>query len=158
VTKPRSLPRVSRDDVMRCVAGYTVHNDVSGSDLVKQDGGNFVRGKNLPASAPLGPALISADELPDPYGVVIRLDIDGRLLQNGSTRTMLFNIADLIAFISHRMPLEPGDVIATGTPAGVAAMHTPPAWLTPGATVTVELEGLGRLVNPIAAGVPFLER
>jgi len=154
----RRALRVSRDDAMRFVAGYTVHNDVSGSDLVKQDGGNFVRGKNLPASAPLGPALISADELPDPYGVVIRLDIDGRLLQNGSTRTMLFNIADLIAFISHRMPLEPGDVIATGTPAGVAAMHTPPAWLTPGATVTVELEGLGRLVNPIAAGVPFLER
>jgi ureidoglycolate lyase len=154
----RRALRVSRDDAMRCVAGYTVHNDVSGSDLVKQDGGNFVRGKNLPASAPLGPALISADELPDPYGVGIRLDIDGRLLQNGSTRTMLFDIADLIAFISHRMPLEPGDVIATGTPAGVAAMHTPPAWLTPCTTVAVELEGLGRLVNPIAAGVPFLER
>jgi len=154
----RRALRVSRDDAMRFVAGYTVHNDVSGSDLVKQDGGNFVRGKNLPASAPLGPALISADELPDPYGVGIRLDIDGRLLQNGSTRTMLFDIADLIAYISHRMPLEPGDVIATGTPAGVAAMHTPPAWLTPGTTVTVELEGLGRLVNPIAAGVPFLER
>jgi ureidoglycolate lyase len=154
----RRALRVSRDDAMRFVAGYTVHNDVSGSDLVKQDGGNFVRGKNLPASAPLGPALVSADELPDPYGVGIRLDIDGRLLQNGSTRTMLFDIADLIAYISHRMPLEPGDVIATGTPAGVAAMHTPPAWLTPGTTVTVELEGLGRLVNPIAAGVPFLER
>jgi ureidoglycolate lyase len=154
----RRALRVSRDDAMRCVAGYTVHNDVSGSDLVKLDGGNFVRGKNLPASAPLGPALISADELPDPYGVGIRLDIDGRMLQNGSTRTMLFDIADLIAFISHRMPLEPGDVIATGTPAGVAGMHTPPAWLTPGTTVTVELEGLGRLVNPIAAGVPFLER
>src|SRR6187455_1892598 len=148
----RRALRVSRDDAMRFVAGYTVHNDVSGSDLVKQDGGNFVRGKNLPASAPLGPALISADELPDPYGVGIRLDIDGRLLQNGSTRTMLFDIADLIAYISHRMPLEPGDVIATGTPAGVAAMHTPPAWLAPGSTVTVELEGLGRLVNPIAAG------
>jgi len=71
---------------------------------------------------------------------------------------MLFDIADLISYISHRMPLEPGDVIATGTPAGVAAMHTPPAWLAPGSTVTVELEGLGRLVNPIAAGVPFLER
>jgi len=153
----RRALRVSRDDAMRFVAGYTVHNDVSGSDLVKQDGGNFVRGKNLPASAPLGPALISADELPDPYGVGIRLDIDGRLLQNGSTRTMLFNIADLIAFISHRMPLEPGDVIATGTPAGVAAMHTPAAWLVPGSTVTVEVEGLGRLSNPVRAGVPFLE-
>ncbi|MEO6362372.1 MAG: fumarylacetoacetate hydrolase family protein [Caldimonas sp.] len=153
----RRALRVSRDEAMRCVAGYTVHNDVSGSDLVKQDGGNFVRGKNLPASAPLGPALVSADELPDPYGIGIRLDIDGRLLQNGSTRTMLFDIAALISYISHRMPLEPGDVIATGTPAGVAAMHTPTAWLKPGATVTVELEGLGRLSNPVRTGVPFLE-
>ena len=154
----RRTLRVSPAEAMRAVAGYTVHNDVSGSDLVKQDGGNFVRGKNLPASAPLGPWLVSADELPDPYGVGIRLDIDGRLLQNGSTRTMLFDIARLVSYISHRMPLEPGDVIATGTPAGVAAMHTPAAWLVPGATVTVELEGLGRLSNPVLAGVPFLER
>ncbi len=149
---------VSRDDAMRYVAGYTLHNDVSGSALVKLDGGNFVRGKNLPASAPLGPWLVTPDELPDPYAVDLRLDIDGRLLQNGSTATMLFNIADLISWISHRMPLEPGDVIATGTPAGVAAMHTPPAWLLPGATVTVESSRLGRLVNPIHAGEMFLER
>ena len=154
----RRALRVSRDQAMRCVAGYTVHNDVSGSSLVKEDGGNFVRGKNLPATSPLGPSMVSADELPDPYGVGIRLDIDGRLLQNGSTRTMLFDIADLISYISHRMPLEPGDVIATGTPAGVAAMHTPTAWLLPGVTVTVELEGLGSLANPVRAGVPFLER
>ena len=154
----RRALRVSRAEAMRCVAGYMVHNDVSGSSLVKGDGGNFVRGKNLPATAPLGPALVSADELPDPYGVAIRLDVDGRLLQCGSTRTMLFDIAALIEHISHRMPLEPGDVIATGTPAGVAAMHTPAAWLLPGATVTVELEGLGRLTNPVRAGVPFLDR
>lgn len=149
---------VSRDDAIRYVAGYTLHNDVSGSALVKLDGGNFVRGKNLPASAPLGPWLVTPDELPDPYAVDLRLDIDGRLLQNGSTATMLFNIADLISWISHRMPLEPGDVIATGTPAGVAAMHTPPAWLLPGATVSVESSRLGRLVNPIHAGEMFLER
>lgn len=154
----RRALRVSRADAMRFVAGYTLHNDVSGSSLVKEDGGNFVRGKNLPASSPLGPSLVSADELPDPYGVRIRLDIDGRLLQDGSTRTMLFDIAALIEYISHRMPLEPGDVIATGTPAGVAAMHTPAAWLLPGTTVTVELEGLGRLSNPVRAGVPFLDR
>ncbi len=149
---------VSRAQAMRCVAGYTLHNDVSGSGLIKQDGGNFVRGKNLPASAPLGPWLITADELPDPYRVGIRLDIDGRRLQDGSTATMLFDIAALISFISHRMPLEPGDVIATGTPAGVAAMQTPAAWLVPGTTVTVELVGLGRLSNPVRVGVPFLEQ
>jgi ureidoglycolate lyase len=149
---------IRRENAMYYVAGYTLHNDVSGSALVKLDGGNFVRGKNLPASAPLGPWLVTPDELPDPYAVELRLDIDGRLLQNGSTATMLFNIADLISWISHRMPLEPGDVIATGTPAGVAAMHTPPAWLLPGAVVTVESSRLGRLVNPIHTGEPFLER
>ncbi len=145
---------VKRADAMRHVAGYTVHNDVSGSSLVKRDG-HFVRGKNLRASAPLGPWLATCDEVPDPYAISIRLEMGGRLLQNGSTATMLFDIAALIEYISHRMPLEPGDVIATGTPAGVAAMHQPEAWLLPGATVSIELIGLGRLVNPVRAGAPF---
>jgi 2,4-diketo-3-deoxy-L-fuconate hydrolase len=150
--------RVSRESAMQYVAGYMAHNDVSASDLIKADGGNFVRGKNLPASSPFGPWLLTADELPDPYDVGIRLDIDGRLLQNGSTRTMLFDIAQLISYISHRMPLEPGDIVAAGTPAGVAAMHKPAAWLAPGATVTIDVERLGRLVNPVQLGEPFLER
>lgn len=154
----RRALRVEREQAMQYVAGYTLHNDVSGSDLVKLDGGNFVRGKNLPASAPLGPWLVTADELPDPYSVNLRLDIDGRVLQNGSTATMLFNIADLISWISHRMPLDPGDVIATGTPAGVAAMHKPAAWLAVGSTVAIESHEFGRLANPIQRGVPFLER
>ncbi|HEY1231368.1 MAG TPA: fumarylacetoacetate hydrolase family protein [Ramlibacter sp.] len=154
----RRALRVSPEQAMKYVAGYTAHNDVSGSDLVKADGGNFVRGKNLPASSPLGPWLSTPDELPDPYAVGIRLDIDGRPLQDGSTATMLFRIAELISYLSHRMPLDPGDVIATGTPAGVAAMHNPPAWLTPGSTVTVEVEGFGRLSNPVQRGEAFLER
>jgi 2,4-diketo-3-deoxy-L-fuconate hydrolase len=148
---------VKREHAMRHVAGYTIHNDVSGSSLVRADGGNFVRGKNLRASAPLGPWLATPDELPDPYRVGIRLDVDGRLLQDGSTATMVFDIAALIEAISAQMPLEPGDVVATGTPAGVAAMHQPEAWLLPGTTVTIELSGLGRLVNPIRKGAPFLE-
>jgi ureidoglycolate lyase len=150
--------RVDRESALRHVAGYTVHNDVSGSSLIKEDGGGFVRGKNLPASAPLGPWLLTPDEVPDPMRVGIRLDIDGRVLQNGSTASMLFDIATLISWVSHRMPLDPGDVIATGTPAGVAAMHQPPAWLAPGMRVSIELEGIGRLVNPVQAGKPFLER
>ena len=149
--------RVDREHAMQYVAGYTAHNDVSASALIKGDGGNFVRGKNLPASSPLGPWLVTPDELADPYHVGIKLDIDGRLLQNGSTATMLFKIADLISWISYRMPLDPGDIIATGTPAGVAAMHQPPAWLAPGTTVSVEVEGFGRLSNPIQRGQPFLE-
>ncbi len=153
----RRALRVGRDQAMSHVAAYTLHNDVSGSALVKADGGNFVRGKNLPASAPLGPWLLTLDEVPDPYRVGVRLDIDGRMLQDGSTATMLHGIAALIEYISHRMPLDPGDVIATGTPAGVAASHTPAAWLRPGQTVTVALAGLGQLSNPVLAGRPFLE-
>ncbi|MCC2675910.1 MAG: Fumarylacetoacetate hydrolase family protein [Ramlibacter sp.] len=154
----RRALRVSPEQAMKHIAGYTAHNDVSGSDLVKGDGGNFVRGKNLPASSPLGPWLSTPDEVPDPYALRIRLDIDGRPLQDGSTATMLFRIAELISYASHRMPLDPGDVIATGTPAGVAAMHNPPAWLAPGATVTVEVEGFGRLSNPVQRGEEFLDR
>ena len=146
---------VKRADAMRHVAGYTVHNDVSGSSLVKQDG-HFVRGKNLRASAPLGPWLATSDEVLDPYAIGIQLEMGGRLLQNGSTATMLFDIAALIEYVSHRMPLEPGDVIATGTPAGVAAMHQPEAWLLPGAKVSITLDGLGQLINPVRAGAPFL--
>ena len=89
--------------------------------------------------------------MPDPHALTVSLNIDGRTLQTGSTRNMLFDVADWSP-ICPRCRLEPGDIIATGTPAGVAAMHKPPAWLKPGATVTVEVEGLGRLVNPITEG------
>ncbi len=139
------------------MAAYTIHNDVSASDLIRNDAGNFVRGKNLPSSAPLGPWLATPEAVPDPYAIRIRLSMDGRTLQDGSTATMLFRIDELISFISHRMPLDPGDVIATGTPAGLAASHTPPAWLVPGATVSVTLDGLGTLTSPIRVGAPFLD-
>ena len=142
---------------MSFIAGYTVHNDISGSGMIKEDKGNFVRGKNMLASAPFGPFLITPDEVPDPYAIGIKLSVDGRTLQSGSTSTMLFKIAELISYISKQMPLEPGDIIATGTPAGLAMVHTPTAWLEPGQTVRVELEGLGVLNNPIHKGVPFLE-
>lgn len=144
-------------EVMDCVVGYMVHNDISGSGMIKEDKGNFVRGKNMPASAPFGPFLLTVDEVDDIYGINIQLDVDGRLLQQGSTATMLFKLPELISYISKQMPLEPGDIIATGTPAGLAMMHTPSAWLEPGQTVRVELQGLGVLNNPIQKGVPFLE-
>ncbi len=153
----RRALRISPEQVMGIIAGYTAHNDISGVTLIKADGGNFVRGKNLPASSPLGPWLVSADEVSDPHRLGIRLDVDGKLLQDGSTATMLFRIPELVSWLSYRYPLEPGDVIATGTPAGVAAMHKPPAWLRVGSTVAVEVEGIGRLANPIRAGVPFVD-
>jgi 2,4-didehydro-3-deoxy-L-rhamnonate hydrolase len=148
---------IDPEGAMDYVVGYTVHNDVSGSGMIKQDKGNFVRGKNMPASAPFGPFLVTTDEVADPYAIQITLDVDGRPLQDGTTGTMLFKIAELISYISKQMPLEPGDIIARGTPAGLAMMHQPTAWLEPGQTVRVELKGLGVLNNPIKKGVPFLE-
>jgi 2,4-diketo-3-deoxy-L-fuconate hydrolase len=151
----RRALRVPRAEAMSHVAGYIAHNDVSGSSLVKEDNGNFVRGKNLRGSAPLGPWLATRDELPEPHSLGIRLHMDGRSLQDGTTANLVFDIPALIEAASSWMPLEPGDVIATGTPAGVAAMHRPEAWLRAGATVTVEIEGLGRLTNPVISGEPF---
>lgn len=142
---------------MSFIAGYTVHNDISGSGMIKEDKGNFVRGKNMLATAPFGPYLITPDEISNPYAISIKLSVDGRSLQDGSTATMLFKIAELISYISKKMPLEPGDIIATGTPGGLAMVHTPTAWLEPGQTVRVELDGLGVLNNPIKQGVPFFE-
>lgn len=148
---------VSEQEAMRHVAGYVAHNDVSGSGLIKQDQGSFVRGKNLPATSPLGPWVVTADEISDPHRLKIRLEVDGKVLQDGSTENMVFRIPQLISWISHRMPLEPGDVIATGTPSGGAAAHSPPAWLSPGQVVKVSVEGLGQLINPVKSGVPFFE-
>jgi ureidoglycolate lyase len=146
---------IESEMAMSFIAGYTVHNDISGSGMIKEDKGNFVRGKNMPASAPFGPFLITPDEIPNPYAISIKLSIDGRSLQDGSTAMMLFKIAELISYVSKKMPLEPGDIIATGTPGGLAMVHTPTAWLEPGQTVRVELNGLGVLNNPIKKGVPF---
>jgi 2,4-diketo-3-deoxy-L-fuconate hydrolase len=148
---------VDRSRAMEFVAGYVAHNDVSGSGLIKADEGNFVRGKNLPATAPLGPWMLCRDALPDPYAVRLRLDIDGRILQDGRCSDMVFDIADLIHAITRQVPLYPGDIIATGTPAGTAGSHMPAAWLVPGQKVTVDAGPLGKLPNPVAAGDPFLE-
>lgn len=133
------------------VAGYGCFNDISASEIIKADG-HFERGKNFATFGPFGPFLASADEIPDPHGLTVNLKVDGRTMQAGSTNDMLFGVADLICYLSARQPLEPGDIIATGTPAGVAAMHKPPAWLKPGSIVEVEIDKLGRLVNPITEG------
>lgn len=144
--------RVNKEDAMSYVAAYTLFNDVSATTLVKADGG-FVRGKNQPTSGPLGPWLITPDEIVDPYDLAISLDINGRQLQQSTTRHMLFNIASLIEYASARMPLDPGDIIATGTPAGVAGAHMPPAWLRDGDMVSIAIHGFGTLSNPVKAGV-----
>ncbi len=157
VVMGRRALHIEPEVAMSFIAGYTVHNDISGSGMIKEDKGNFVRGKNMLATAPFGPFLITPDEISNPYAIGIKLSVDGRALQDGSTATMLFKIAELISYISKKMPLEPGDIIATGTPGGLAMVHTPTAWLEPGQTVRVELDGVGVLNNPIKQGVPFFE-
>lgn len=144
----RQALRVSRDEAMTYVAGYLIVNDVSASDMVRADKG-FVRGKNQPTFCPLGPWLVTPDEIADPHDVKIALHLDDVLRQNGSTADLVFDIPALIAFISTQMPLDPGDIIATGTPAGVAVSHSPPAWLQPGSRMCVSLPGLGTLHTPI---------
>ncbi len=147
----RPALKVSRADALAHVCAYAAFNDVSVTAMVKADGG-FVRGKNQPTSGPLGPWLVTPDELGDPMDLPIWLEVDGQRRQQSSTAQMLFDVAALIEFISARMPLDPGDVIATGTPAGVAGAHQPPCWLAPGQTVTLGLQGLGTLSNPVTAG------
>ncbi|MBN8993396.1 MAG: fumarylacetoacetate hydrolase family protein [Rhizobiales bacterium] len=142
---------VSKDRALDHVVAYGCFNDISASEIIKADG-HFDRGKNFATFGPFGPYLASRDEVKDPHALTVSLKVDGRTLQSGSTRNMLFDVADLVAYLSALRPLEPGDIIATGTPAGVAALHKPPAWLKPGSTVEVEAEGLGRLQNPIIEG------
>lgn len=133
------------------VAAYGCFNDISASELIKADG-HFDRGKNFVTFGPFGPFIASADEVPDPQVLEVSLSVDGQTLQNGSTSNMMFGVAELVSYLSHQTALEPGDIIATGTPAGVAALHRPPAWLRPGSTVSMQVQGLGRLVNPIIEG------
>ena len=144
----RTALRVAPEDAMHHVAGYLIVNDVSASDMVRADKG-FVRGKNQPTFCPIGPWLVTPDEVADPLDQSITLHIDGVLRQQGTTADLVFDIAALIAHASTQMPLDPGDIIATGTPAGVAASHDPPAWLKPGMQMRVDLPGLGTLNTPI---------
>jgi 2,4-diketo-3-deoxy-L-fuconate hydrolase len=144
----------TKERALESVAAYGCFNDVSASELIKADG-HFNRGKNFPTFGPFGPFLASADEIADPHALDVILAVDGRVLQRGSTKDMIFDVAALVSWLSHREPLAPGDVIATGTPAGVAAMHKPPAWLRPGSNLVVTVEGLGRLANPITEGPAF---
>ncbi len=134
------------------VAGYTLFNDGSIRDFQLERGPQWTMGKNFDRTAALGPVLVTADELPPGgRGLAIRTRVNGRLLQDGNTADMVFGVADLIAYVSTAMTLEPGDVIATGTPAGVGFARTPPVFLRAGDICEVEVEGIGTLRNPVEA-------
>lgn len=132
------------------VFGYTIVNDVSARD-VQFASSQWTLSKSFPTFCPLGPAIVTADEIADPHELEISLTIDGERLQHSNTRELVFKIPDLIEYISSITPLLPGDVVSTGTPPGVGLGRTPKRWLKPGETVTVAVQGLGSLVNPVVA-------
>jgi 2-keto-4-pentenoate hydratase/2-oxohepta-3-ene-1,7-dioic acid hydratase in catechol pathway len=130
------------------VFGYTIMNDVSARD-VQMATSQWSLGKSFDTFAPLGPAIVTKDEVPDPHALDIRLMIGGEVLQHSNTRESIFRIPGLIAHLSAITPLEAGDIISTGTPAGVGLGRTPHRWLRPGETIVTEVESLGQLVNPV---------
>ncbi len=132
------------------VFGYTIMNDVSARD-VQTATSQWSLGKSFDTFAPLGPAIVTKDEVPDPHALDIRLTIGGEVLQHSNTRELIFRIPNLIEYISAITPLEPGDIISTGTPAGVGLGRTPHRWLRAGETIVTEIESLGQLVNPVVA-------
>ena len=137
---------VAVDDALEHVLGYTCLNDVSARDLQFGDG-QWTRGKSLDTFCPMGPAIVTADEIPDPQRLAIRCLVDGEVVQESTTERMFFGVAEIISFCSRSFTLEPGDVIATGTPGGVGVFRDPPRFLADGSVVIVEIEGIGRLTN-----------
>ncbi len=125
------------------VAGYCVVNDVSARDWQLEGTGQWMKGKSFPGAAPTGPWLVTADEIDDPQNLSMALSVDGTQRQSGSTKTMIFDVATIIAEASRYMCLEPGDLIATGTPPGVGMGHKPPVFLTKNQVMRAEIEGLG---------------
>jgi len=140
---------VAVDDALSFVEGYVVANDVSGRDLQFSDG-QWVRGKSLDTFLPVGD-LVPVADVPDPQALPIRAILNGEVLQDSSTSNMIFGVAEIVSFVSQAITLEPGDLIITGTPAGVGAFRKPPVWLQPGDEITIEIDGVGSITNPVAA-------
>jgi 2-keto-4-pentenoate hydratase/2-oxohepta-3-ene-1,7-dioic acid hydratase in catechol pathway len=142
--------RIAADEWRNHVYGYTIVNDVSARD-VQFSSTQWSMSKCFPTFCPLGPAIVTADEIPDPHVLQIGLSIDGVQLQNSNTRELVFKIPELIEYLSSITPLLAGDIVSTGTPPGVGLGRTPKRWLRPGETVTVTVAGLGSLTNPVVA-------
>jgi 2-keto-4-pentenoate hydratase/2-oxohepta-3-ene-1,7-dioic acid hydratase in catechol pathway len=148
----RTGRNIAEDEALTYIAGYLPLNDVSARDWQHRTS-QWVIGKTCDTFCPIGPALVTADEIPDPQNLHLKTVINGEVLQSGYTGDMIFSIANLIADMSQVMTLSPGDIIATGTPPGVGAARTPPRWLVPGDIVRVEIERVGVLENPVSAGI-----
>jgi 2-keto-4-pentenoate hydratase/2-oxohepta-3-ene-1,7-dioic acid hydratase in catechol pathway len=142
---------VSEEDALSHVAGYCVVNDLSERAFQLEGTGQWVKGKSADTFGPIGPWLVTADEIHDPQALDMWLEVDGHRYQNGSTRTMVFGVAHLISYLSRFMSLHPGDIISTGTPPGVGLGQKPPIYLRPGNVMTLGIEGLGRQRQQVVA-------
>ncbi len=139
---------VAAEDARRVIAGYTIANDVTVRDWQRHSP-TWTVGKSFDTAGPLGPWLVTADEIDDPHNLDLKTWVDGDLRQSANTRDMLFNCYEMVAYLTQAMTLEPGDVIATGTPAGVGVTMQPRGYLRPGQTVRIAIEGIGELINPV---------
>lgn len=142
---------VSIDAALDHVAGYAVINDVSEREFQLEHGGQWVKGKSCDTFGPIGPWLVTKDEVPNPQNLSLWLEVNGHRYQNGNTRTMVFGVAHLVSYISRYMTLMPGDVISTGTPAGVGLGLHPPTYLKPGDVIELGIEGLGQQRQDVLA-------
>ena len=147
----REGKRIPKDEAFDYIAGYAVMNDVSGREAQFGDG-QWFRGKSFDTFAPMGPALVTPDEIGDVANLRLTATVDGETMQTGNTRDLIFDIPYLLNYISADITLLPGDVVSTGTPAGVGIFRDPPITLQPGNVVECRVEGIGSLINPIVAG------
>jgi len=142
----RNVPEL---EALDHVFGYTNANDVSSRDLQFSEGGQWTRSKSIDTFCPIGPYIATKDEIEDPQDLSIRCILNGEVMQDGTTSKMIFSVAELVSFLSQGMTLVPGDIIVTGTPPGVGSARDPQVWLKDGDEVTIEIEGLGALTNPV---------
>ncbi len=148
----KTCKNVSRDRALEVVLGYTCANDVSARDWqIRLGGGQWTRGKTFDTFCPLGPCLVTPDSIPNPNALSLKTVVNGDVLQDWTTADMIFDVPALIEFLSGSTTLQAGTVILTGTPQGVGMARKPPRWLRPGDSVTIEVEDIGALTNPVVA-------
>lgn len=140
---------IDKSNAMEHIFGYTILNDITARDVQRRHGGQYFKGKALDGSCPIGPWIVTADAIGDPQNLTIGLSVNGEVRQNGNTASMIFDIPTLIASLSEGLTLEPGDLIATGTPSGVGYAMEPPQFLKHGDTVICEIEKIGQLKNTL---------
>ena len=145
------MEHVSEADALSCVAGYCTINDVSERGFQTERGGQWIKGKSAPTFGPTGPYLVTADEVADPQNLKLTLSINGDVQQDSNTSDMIFGVAEIISYMSKFMALQPGDIIATGTPSGVGMGQKPPRYLHGGEVIELQIEGLGAQRQDVVA-------